>query len=360
MTKLKRVLIMAGGTGGHVFPGLAVAKALRQRGIDVQWLGTRKGLEAKLVPDANIPLHFIAISGLRGKKFQDMLLAPWRLLKAVVEASRIIKKINPDIVIGMGGFVSGPGGIASWFLGKKLIIHEQNAKPGLTNQYLAKIASKVLEGFPNTFGKNNKTVTTGNPVRQELISFTTPTLRLKDRAKPMRLLVFGGSLGAQAINEMLPKAIAQLPPELRPAIKHQSGEKQFADTAKAYQTEGVFAEVMPFIHEMDKAYDWADMVLCRAGALTVAELCATGLGAILIPYPYAVDDHQTANANFMVSQQAAVMVQQSVLTEEKLAAMLMEFILSGEKRLNMAEAAYQLRRADATEKILNICEETCH
>ena len=203
-------------------------------------------------------------------------------------------------------------------------------------------------------------MTTGNPVREELISFAPPSERLKNRTKPMHLLVFGGSLGAQAINELLPKAIAKLPAELRPAIKHQSGEKQFPDTAKAYLTSGVTAEVMPFIHEMDKAYAWADMVLCRAGALTVAELCATGLGAILIPYPHAVDDHQTANASFMVGQQAAIMVQQSVLTEEKLTALLMELILSVEKRLDMAQAAYQLRRADATERILNICEETCH
>lgn len=360
MTKLKRVLIMAGGTGGHIFPGIAVAKGLRERGIDVQWLGTRKGMEARLVSAAEFPIHYITITGLRGKGFQDLLFAPWRLMIAVLQARRIIQNIDPDVVIGMGGFASGPGGIASWLLGKKLIIHEQNAKPGLTNKYLAKLAVKVLEGFPDTFAKQPKIITIGNPVRSELTLLSPPRERLSVRSKPVHLLVFGGSLGAQVMNELLPRALAKLPADLRPKVLHQSGEIHFADTAKAYVTEGVTAEVVPFINEMDKAYAWADMVLCRAGALTVAELCATGLGSILIPYPYAVDDHQTANANFLVNKQAALLVQQSTLTEELLAKMLEELCVSAEKRIAMAEAAYQLRKIDATERILNICEEICH
>lgn len=360
MTKLKRVLIMAGGTGGHVFPGIAVAKALRKRGVEVNWLGTRQGMEARLVSEAAFPIHYIAIKGLRGKGIHDILFAPWRLMVAVLQAKRIIRALNPDVVIGMGGFVSGPGGIASWLLGKKLIIHEQNAKPGLTNQYLSKIATKVLEGFPNTFAANQKIITTGNPVRQELTELPSPSKRLDKYSNPMHLLVFGGSLGAQAFNELLPRALAKLPLSLRPEVLHQSGQNHLADTAKAYAAQGVTAEVVPFINEMDKAYAWADMVLCRSGALTVAELCATGLGAILVPYPYAVDDHQTANAHFMASKQAALLLQQSMLTEDVLAKRLEELCVSAEKRIAMAEAAYQLRQADATEKILNICEEICH
>lgn len=359
MGKLKRVLIMAGGTGGHVFPGLAVAKSFREQGIEVQWLGTAKGLEAKVVPEANFKLHYISITGFRGKGWKDLFLAPWRLGRATLEAINIIKKYDPDVVIGMGGFVSGPGGLASFVLRKKLVIHEQNAKAGLTNQWLSKIATKVLEGFPNTFISRKAVITTGNPVRQEIAMLASPERRLNDRAKP-HLLIFGGSLGAQALNELLPKVIAKLPESVRPEVLHQAGNIQFADTAKAYDLLGIKAKVVPFIDEMDKAYEWADMVLCRAGALTIAELCAAGLGAILVPYPYAVDDHQTANANYMVQKKAAFLIQQADLTEELLVKLLEELCLSADKRMAMAKAAFQLRRVDATEKVLNICEEICH
>lgn len=359
MTKLKRVLIMAGGTGGHVFPGLAVAKRFRDQGVTVQWLGTRKGLEAKLVPEANFKLHFISITGLRGKGWKDLIIGPWRLLMAIIEARRIIKKFDPDVVIGMGGFVSGPGGIASFLLGKKLVIHEQNAKPGLTNKWLATIATKVLEGFPNTFKPNKVTITTGNPVRKEIADLTSPEHRFINRTKP-RLLIFGGSLGATALNELLPEALAKLPESIRPDIMHQSGKIQFAATSLAYESLGINAHVLPFIDEMDKAYAWADVVLCRAGALTIAELCAVGLGAILVPYPYAVDDHQTANANYMAERKAAILIQQADLSVDVLVKLLMELCGSADKRMAMAKAAFQLRKVDATEKVLNICEEICH
>lgn len=360
MTKLKRILIMAGGTGGHVFPGISVAKHLREHGVEVHWLGTNKGLEARLVPEAEFPIHFISISGIRGKGWKDILLAPWRLTTAVIQAMRIIHQFNPDVIIGMGGFVSGPGGIASCLLRKKLVIHEQNAKPGFTNKYLSKIATKVLEGFPNTFVQRQNIVTIGNPVRKEIAAFISPNDRLSKRTLPLHLLIIGGSQGAQAINLLLPRALAKLPESIRPLVWHQSGEAHFAETAKAYENAGVSAKIVPFIKQMDEAYAWADMVLCRAGALTIAELCATGLGAILVPYPYAVDDHQTANANFMVKQHAALLVQQTALTEDLLAKMLEELCVSTEKRIAMAEAAYQLRRVDATEKVLMICEEICH
>lgn len=357
MNEVKSILIMAGGTGGHVFPGLAVANYLREQGIAVHWLGTRKGIEAKLVPDAGFPIHYITISGLRGKGVMDLLWAPWRLARAIFQAQKVIRELKPDAVLGMGGFVSGPGGVASWLLRKKLIIHEQNAKPGLTNRWLAKMAARVLEGFPNTFSKRQSVVTTGNPVRKEIAGLPAPGLRMAARTTPPHLLVLGGSLGAQAINELLPRVLAKMPLAVRPEVLHQTGEKHFAATVKAYEQVGVTANIVPFIAEMDKAYAWADFVLCRAGALTIAELCAAGVGAILVPFPYAVDDHQTANAGYMVNHAAALLVQQSALSEEVLEKMLYDLCRSADKRIGMAEAAYQLRHIDAVEKV---CQEVCH
>ena len=368
MAKLKKVLIMAGGTGGHVFPGLAVAKRLRSAGIEVHWMGTAKGLEAKLVPDAGIPLHFITISGVRGKSFKDVLMAPARLSLAVRQALSIIRKLKPDVVLGMGGFVSGPGGIASWLLRCPLVIHEQNAKPGTTNKWLSRVAKKVLEGFPGTFLKRKNVETSGNPVRDEINQLLAPEQRFSNHTLPLHLLVIGGSLGALAINELLPSALVKLPNPQLIQVWHQTGEKNFEQTIKAYKDVETLTEikqntlvvdVVPFIKEMDKAYAWADLVLCRAGALTVSELCAAGLGAIFIPYPHAIDDHQTANANFMVRNKAALLVQQSDVTSGKLAKILQEFIESPERCRAMAEAAYALRQTDATDKVLTICEEIC-
>jgi len=360
MPKLARVLIMAGGTGGHIFPGLAIAKQLGEQGIEVNWLGTRQGPEAQWVPDAGIPIHFISISGFRGKGLKDQLLTPWRIMMALLQSSRIIWRLKPDVVIGMGGFVSGPGGIACWLLGTKLVIHEQNAKPGSTNKWLAKIANKILEAFPNTFIHRRNVYTVGNPVRAEILRVPPPAQRFNHLEQVKHLLVLGGSLGAQAINVLLPKALAQLPEAIRPSVLHQTGEKHLADTRKAYENAGIKAEIVPFIVEMDKAYAWADVVLCRAGALTIAELCAVGLGAILVPFPYAIDDHQTANARFMADKQAAMMVQQAALTEDNLAKMLEKIGGSGEQCIAMAEAAYALRQVDATEKIITVCKEIYH
>lgn len=353
MGQLKKVLIMAGGTGGHVFPGLAVARQLREQGIQVDWLGTQKGLESRIVPEAGFPIHYISISGVRGKGTKDLVLAPWRLLGAIFQSIKIIRQIQPDVVLGLGGFVSGPGGIASWLLRKPLVVHEQNAKAGLTNQWLAHVAKKVLEGFPNTFSQRSKVVTTGNPVRAEIAAIT----RNHNSSERMHLLVLGGSLGAAAINEIVPRALAQLPEAERPEIYHQAGERHAENTLQAYKSAGVNAKVVPFISDMDKAYAWADIVLCRAGALTIAELCAAGVGAILVPYPHAVDDHQTANANYMVMNKAALLIQQTVLTENKLIEIIKELGASPEKRHAMAKAAYELRQVDATQKVLTICQE---
>lgn len=355
--KLKKVLIMTGGTGGHVFPGLAVAKYLEKQNVQVEWMGTQRGLESKLVPEANIPLHIISISGLRGKGLKDILLFPFRLCIALLQAMRIIRKIKPDVILGMGGFVSGPGGIAAWILRYPLVIHEQNAKAGTTNRWLAKVAKKVLEGFPDTFTNRKNTVTVGNPVREELSVLPMPTERLQKTNQPLHLLVLGGSLGAQAINQLLPQALAKISNEERPLVQHQTGEKHYETTVKEYGTAGVQADIVPFISQMDKAYSWADIVLCRSGALTVAELCAVGLGAILVPFPYAIDDHQTANANYLVKQGAAWLMQQSALTADGLANALKQLSNSAERRLEMANAAYQLRRVEAAERVFEVCEE---
>lgn len=358
--ELKCVLIMAGGTGGHVFPGLALAHYLRERGVAVHWLGTPQGLESRLVPEANIPMHLISISGLRGKGVKALLSAPYKIARAVLQSLRIMKEVKPDVVIGMGGFVSGPGGMASWLSRRPLIIHEQNAKAGFTNKMLAYVAKRVLEGFPAAFKPRPNVIVIGNPVRAEIGNLPAPEDRLTPARSPLRLLVLGGSLGAQAINEIVPRALARLEAGERPQVLHQTGDKHFEAAQAVYGALGIKADLKPFIKDMAQAYSWADMVLCRAGALTVAELCTVGLGAIFVPFPYAVDDHQTANANFMVKHNAAFCIQQAELTESRLADIVRELSVKPKERLAMAEAAYQLRNMKVTEKIFEICKEVCH
>ena len=359
MKKLQKVLIMAGGTGGHVYPGLAIAKRLQERGVAVHWMGTRSSFESKTVPQTGLPMHYIAVGRLRGQGLLGRVAAPFRLGLAIIQALRIIKRLQPDVIIGMGGFVSGPGGIAAWLLRKPLIVHEQNAKMGLTNKWLSRVATRVLEGFPGTFPKQAKVITTGNPVRQEIAAMAAPTERMRGRKQPMHLLVLGGSLGAQALNTLVPSALQHLFLEERPDVLHQTGEKHSVATQKAYDDLAVASKVVPFIDDMQAAYTWADMVICRAGALTIAELCAAGVGAILVPFPYAVDDHQTANAGYFVTNQAGFIRQEAELTEEDLARLLKELINAPEKRVAMAEAAYALRQTQATNKVLAICEEVC-
>lgn len=350
---------MAGGTGGHVFPGLSVACYMREKGVEVHWLGTNQGLESRLVPNAQLPFHSIEITGLRGKGLKYLYGAPFAITNAIYQAKKIIKKIEPSIVIGMGGYVSGPGGIASWLQGCPLIIHEQNAKAGLTNKILARIAKKVLEGFPATFKPSRNVVTIGNPVRSEIERLPPPEKRLYANRSAFRLLVLGGSLGAQALNEVVPRALMRLKESERPEVLHQTGSKHFEVTKNNYKTSGIRTKLVPFIDDMAEAYAWADVVLCRAGALTVSELCTVGLGAIFIPFPYAVDDHQTANARIMVNQNAAFCIQQRDLTEDKLADIVRELSQSPQRRLAMADAAYQLRNINVAEKIFKICKEIC-
>jgi UDP-N-acetylglucosamine--N-acetylmuramyl-(pentapeptide) pyrophosphoryl-undecaprenol N-acetylglucosamine transferase len=288
-----------------------------------------------------------------------MLAAPLKVTAAVRQSIALIKKINPDVVIGMGGFVSGPGGVACWLTGRPLLIHEQNARPGMTNKILSRISRRILAGFPSAFKSHAKVIDIGNPVRADIASLPPPQERLRPAHLPLRLLVLGGSLGAQALNDVVPRALARLKPEERPEVLHQTGDKHFDQAKKSYESMQIKADLQPFIHDMANAYAWADMVLCRAGALTVAELCAVGLGAVLVPFPHAVDDHQTANAQFMVHNRAALCIQQTELTEARLADIVKEFTKSPEWRLAMAQAAYQLRKVNVAEKIYQICQEVC-
>lgn len=356
MTQLKRVLIMAGGTGGHVFPGLAVAHALREEGIEVHWLGTATGLEARLVPEAALPLHIIPIQGLRKKGWWAWFKAPYILFLAIKKARQLLRQIKPNVILGMGGFVSGPGGIASWLSGYPLIIHEQNAKAGLTNKLLFPLAAKVLTAFPSVFPQSPKVLQVGNPVRAAMEQFAPPDKRAHSNERPLHLLVIGGSLGAQVFNQIMPLVGTEVGSE-KLCIYHQSGQASFTETQAIYAAHQLKATVVPFIEDMASVYEWADIVLCRAGALTVAELCAAGVGAIMVPYPHAVDDHQTLNARFLVEKGAAIMIPQSQLTAQSLSRLLQDFYLSRSKCLAMANAAYRLRNINVANKIVSLCKE---
>ncbi|MBD3657884.1 MULTISPECIES: undecaprenyldiphospho-muramoylpentapeptide beta-N-acetylglucosaminyltransferase [Marinobacter] len=356
----KRFLIMAGGTGGHVFPALATARMLEERGHQVFWLGSRGGMEERLIADTGIPLSLIHISGLRGKGTLALLMAPFRLVRALSEAIAVVRKVRPDCVVGMGGFVTGPGGMAAWLTRTPLVIHEQNAIAGMTNRILARFAKTVLEAFPQSFGAGVVTRCTGNPVRQDLAAVTAPEQRLAGRSGPLNVLVVGGSLGARAINECVPRALALLPDADRPQVRHQCGEKNLTAARKAYADAGVEASVEPFIKDMADAYRWADLVVCRAGALTVSELCVAGVAAILVPFPHAVDDHQTRNGQQMVTAGGAILVPQSRLTPELLAETLRDLGADRDRILNMAQSARSLARPDATERVVNYCLEAAN
>ncbi|HEA50868.1 undecaprenyldiphospho-muramoylpentapeptide beta-N-acetylglucosaminyltransferase [Marinobacter antarcticus] len=367
MTESRRFLIMAGGTGGHVFPALATARALQEKGHDVHWLGAVGGMEERLVGDTGIPLSLIHISGLRGKGKLAQMMAPFRLMRALGEAFTLMRRIRPDCVVGMGGFVTGPGGLASWLTRTPLVIHEQNAIAGMTNRILVRFAKTVLEGFPGSFGSDVITRCTGNPVREDLATLPAPEQRLAERliepGEPenrLRILVVGGSLGAQVFNQQLPEAMAMLPEGERPQIRHQCGEKHIDAARASYEQHGVEAELEPFIDDMANAYCWADVVLCRAGALTISELCAAGIGAVLVPFPYAVDDHQTKNGQQMVNAKAAVLIPQSQLTPAVLAETLGDLAKDRARVMNMANAARTLARTDATERVVNYCLEAAN
>ena len=349
----KKFLVMAGGTGGHVFPALAVARALQEQGGSVEWLGTMRGIEAQLIPAAEIPLHFISVEGVRGKGARSLLKAPIQISKAIWQARRVVKDVKPDAVLGFGGFATGPGGVAARLSGVPLIIHEQNAVAGTTNRLLARIASRVLEAFPSGLPAAQEV---GNPVRAEIAALPAPDRRV-GKHTPAQLLVLGGSLGAVAINELVPEALAKIPEEKRPQVVHQAGQRHLDLAKEAYERAGVDAEVVPFIADMAAAYGKADLVICRSGALTVSEIAAAGLGAIMVPFPFAIDDHQTKNGEWLQQAGAARVIQQDALDAGQLAALLEELFANPQQLLAMAEAARRVARPDATDRVLAVCRE---
>jgi UDP-N-acetylglucosamine--N-acetylmuramyl-(pentapeptide) pyrophosphoryl-undecaprenol N-acetylglucosamine transferase len=354
-----QVLIMAGGTGGHVMPALAVAHELRAQGHGVRWLGTAAGLEARTVPAAGIELFTLPVAGLRGKGALRYLSAPVGLLRALAQAIALLRRLRPDVVLGLGGYAAGPGGVAAFLLRRPLLIHEQNARPGLTNRLLARLAQRVLAGFPGLRLAGRPAEFTGNPVRAELLDLPPPCQRL---TQAPRLLVLGGSQGAQAINAAVPQALELLKQSgvPLPQVRHQAGRQHAAAVAGDYAARGVPATVDGFIDDMAAAYGAADLAVCRAGALTVAELCAVGLGALLIPFPQAADDHQTANARHLAGVGAAVLLPQAELTPLRLAELLGSLLADPARRLAMAEAARGLARPDAARRVAAACLEAAH
>lgn len=352
------VAILAGGTGGHVFPGLAVAEGLRAHGVPVVWLGGARGIEHTLVPAAGIELHRLPFSGVRGKGALSLLLAPWRLLRASTMALRLLRHVAPRSVISFGGFAAAPGGIAAWLLRRPLLVHEANRIPGSTNRLLARLAKRVLTGFPGTFPASMGEECTGNPVRSNIASLPAPGTRFEGRSGVSRLLVLGGSQGARSINSAMPSALAMhVSAAGHWQVRHQTGRDQRDAVSAAYAAAGVHAQVTEFIDDMAAAYAWADLAVCRAGALTLAELTAAGLGAILIPFPYAIDDHQTANASVLVGAGAAVIVSESTDLAADLSRTLAQIRASTGGALDMAQRARDLSRPDATSRIVALCME---
>jgi UDP-N-acetylglucosamine--N-acetylmuramyl-(pentapeptide) pyrophosphoryl-undecaprenol N-acetylglucosamine transferase len=380
------VLIMAGGTGGHVFPALAVADELRLRGVPVVWLGTKTGIESRLVPQAGYPIEWMSITGLRGKNILTLLVAPIRLVVACWQALRVLLRRKPCVVLGMGGFASGPGGIMAWLIRKPLLVHEQNAIAGLTNKILSRFATTVLQAFPGVF---EQAVTTGNPVRQSICDMDEPLTRFENRLMPLqktseqqaseqksqaqklRVLVIGGSLGAVRLNQLIPQALARMDVESRPEVIHQTGEKNFTSAVTFYAdanitiNDGVNNEVNDkakggikveaFIDDMSVVYQWADLVICRSGAMTVFELAAAGVASVLIPYPHAVDDHQTQNALYLEHAGAAIIKQQHELTADEIVELLTDFSVNREKLKEMAVAARKLAIPNSAKTIADAC-----
>ena len=342
------VVIAAGGTGGHVFPALAVANVLRERNIQVVWVGSESGLENRIAPDNGIPIHKIGVSPLRGGGFLKKLLGMRNLAKAIVSSVKIVRKVQASTVLGMGGYVSGPACLAAKMTGCRMVIHEQNAVPGFTNRILKRFANKVLEAIPNTFAAGRKVTCTGNPVRQELLAIEEPTVRYEVRSGAIRVLIIGGSQGARALNQKVPEALRLVDESLE--VIHQCGPRWMEETQEQYRGIKHKCDVKEFIDDMAEVYSWADIIICRSGAMTVAEIAAVGLASILIPYPAAVDDHQTANGSFLVDAGAAVMMKESDITAAGLAAQLQNF--DREKLREMAVNARRLSKRDATERVI--------
>ncbi|HTW74097.1 MAG TPA: undecaprenyldiphospho-muramoylpentapeptide beta-N-acetylglucosaminyltransferase [Steroidobacteraceae bacterium] len=375
MSAAPLALIMAGGTGGHVFPALALARELRARGWQIVWLGTRRGLEARLVPAEQIPVEWLSVSGLRGKGATVWLSAPLRLARALVQALAVLRRRRPALVVGLGGFASGPGGVAAWLRRLPLLIHEQNAIAGFTNRCLAHLAARVLAAFPGSFPPGVRAQVVGNPVRPEIVELPPPAQRFALRDRAIRVLVLGGSQGAVRLNAVVPFALALAGAAARGAgegapgapgvpgapirfdVRHQTGERWLQDAQRQYAQAGVSARLQTFIEQMGEAYGWADLVICRAGALTVSELAAAGVGAVLVPFAAATDDHQTRNAEALVAAGAAVMISEAALAAERLAEELTRLCAGRERLLAMAQGARRLARPRATQDLADACLE---
>jgi UDP-N-acetylglucosamine--N-acetylmuramyl-(pentapeptide) pyrophosphoryl-undecaprenol N-acetylglucosamine transferase len=364
------VLIMAGGTGGHIFPGLAVADSLRQRGVEVRWLGARGGMECERVPSWGIPLDVVDISALRGKGAARWLLAPWRLLRAVLQAAKLLGIHRPACAISFGGYAAGPGGLAARLRGVPLLVHEQNRVPGMTNRVLARFAAKVLQAFPGTWESSLRPVTCGNPVRQDVAMLEAPERRLAGRSGPVRLLVTGGSQGARTLNRLVPEALQLAPEGVQLEIRHQCGKSWLQETQKAYRAAGfevavaaptvgpgLVAEVTEFIDDMAGAYGWADVLVCRAGALTVSEVAAAGLAAVFVPFPHAVDDHQTRNAEVLVERGAALLLDDAGLDARRLAAGLNGLLSDRPRQIDMAVRSRAAATPDSAGQVADLCCE---
>ena len=348
---MKTILIMAGGTGGHIMPGLAVAEHLRSLGWRVVWMGNPDGMEARLVPGRGFETAWVKFSALRGKGLLRKLLLPFNLLRGFWQARREIKKIQPDVVLGLGGFITFPGGMMAALSGIPVVLHEQNSVAGMANRVLARFAKRILTGFPDVLPRGEWV---GNPVRPEIAKLPAPAERLAQRTGPLNILVVGGSLGAQALNESLPLALAQIPGDERPQVVHQSGEKHIEGLKAIYAKAGVSGNLVPFIEDMAGAYAWADLVICRAGALTIAELAAAGVASVLVPFPFAVDDHQTGNARFLAHVGAAILLPQTELNPDTLTLLRN---LSRSQLLEMAQKARELAKPDATVVVVKACAE---
>jgi UDP-N-acetylglucosamine--N-acetylmuramyl-(pentapeptide) pyrophosphoryl-undecaprenol N-acetylglucosamine transferase len=346
-------LVMAGGTGGHIFPGLAVAEALRARSWRVHWLGGAQGtMESQLVPPRGFAYEAIDFGGVRGKGLKTLVLLPLKLLRALWQSIVIVRRVRPDVVIGLGGYITFPAGMMSVLLGKPLVLHEQNSIAGMANKVLSSVADRVFTAFPNVM-KKAKWV--GNPLRESFLKQPEPDARLAGRSGPLKLLVVGGSLGAKALNEIVPKAIAMLPRESRPIVLHQSGAKQIDELRANYTAAGVLAECTPFIDDTAQAYADADIIVCRAGASTVTEIAAVGAAAVFVPFPAAVDDHQTTNAKFLVDAGGGWLVQQRELTPEWLAQLLRT--VERPELIRRANAAKKMQKTHATDEVVTACEE---
>jgi UDP-N-acetylglucosamine--N-acetylmuramyl-(pentapeptide) pyrophosphoryl-undecaprenol N-acetylglucosamine transferase len=355
MSAARTILIMAGGTGGHIFPALAVAEHLRAQGWHVVWLGSRTGMEAQLVAPRGYAMAWIRFSGVRGRSPLRMALLPLELLIAFWQSARAIFAHRPHVVLGMGGYVSFPGGMMAVLFDRPLVIHEQNALAGLANRVLAKLADRVLAGFPEAFGASTAVIWTGNPVREEIARLAPPEARYAARAAALELLVVGGSQGAQALNTVVPAALARLDPQARPRVTHQAGAAHEREVRERYRAFGVQAQVLAFIEDMAQHYARADLVICRAGASTIAEIAAAGIASVLVPYPHSMDDHQSANARFLAQRGAALLLPQREFTPERLAGLLAGF--TRERLLAMAQEARAASRPDAARAVAQVCME---